>query len=89
MRGNAKSIQQGPYIDTNIFSSKVKEEISKLLDIDFIYEVEHTDWVSPIVLVSEENGELRVYVNLININVAMIRDHYPLSIMKHVVKRVA
>ena len=33
-----------------ILVQKIKEEIDKLLEAEFIYEIEHTDWVSPIVI---------------------------------------
>ena len=67
----------------------VKEEIDKLLDVGFIYEIEHTEWVSPIVIVPKKNGKLRVCVNLKKVNAATIRDHYPLPFTEHVLERVA
>ena len=42
----------------------VKEEIHKLLDAGFIYEIEHIEWVSPIVIIMKKNGKIRVCVDL-------------------------
>ncbi|RYA37908.1 reverse transcriptase family protein, partial [Enterobacter cloacae complex sp. GF14B] len=60
-----------------------------MMDAEFIYEIEHTDWVSPIVVVPKKNGKLRVCVNLKKVNAATIRDNYPLPITEHVLERVA
>ena len=40
------------------FANKIKEEINKLLEAKFIYEIEHTEWVSSIVVVPKKNGKL-------------------------------
>ena len=68
---------------------KIKEEINRLREARFIYEIEHTEWVSPLVVVPKKNGKLRVCINLKTVNVATIQDHYPLPIMDHVLERVA
>ncbi|MCO5554910.1 hypothetical protein L7F22_008448 [Adiantum nelumboides] len=62
--------------------------MDKLLEAEFIYEIEHTEWVSPIVVVPKKNGKLRVYVNLKQVNAVTIRDNYPLPITDHVLERV-
>ena len=58
-------------------------------EVGFIYEIEHTSWVSPLVVVPKKNGKLRVCINLKKVNAATIRDHYPLPITNHVIERVA
>ena len=60
-----------------------------MLEAEFIYEIEHTKWVSPIVIVPKKNKKLRVCINLKKVNAVTIRDHYPLPIMDHVLERVA
>ena len=59
------------------------------MEAEFIYEIKHTEWVSPIVIVPKKNGKLRICVNLKKVNAATIRDHYPLPITDHVLERVA
>ena len=59
------------------------------MEAEFIYEIEHTSWVSPIVVVPKKNGKLRLCVNLKKVNAATIRDNYPLPIAEHVLERVA
>ena len=60
-----------------------------MLEANFIYEIEYTDWVSFIVVVPKNNGELCVCVNLKKVNAATIRGNYPLPIIDHVIERVA
>ena len=43
-----------------VYAAKVKEEIDKLLKAGFIYPVQQTEWLSPVVIVPKKNGKLRV-----------------------------
>ncbi|MCO5570330.1 hypothetical protein L7F22_024049 [Adiantum nelumboides] len=89
LKSDAKPSRQRPYTYNETFARKIKEEIDKLKEPEFIYEIEHTDWVSPIVVVPKKNGKLRVCVNLKKVNAATIRDNYYLTIIDHVIERVA
>ena len=89
MKEDARPSKQRPYTYNDNFAKRIKEEIEKLKEAKFIYEIEPTDWVSPIVVVPKKNGKLRVCVNLKKVNAATIRDNYPLLIAKHVIERVA
>ena len=71
------------------YAAKNNEEIYKLREIGVIYEIEHTKWVSPLVLVPKKNCKLRLCVNLKRFNANTIRVHYPLPIIDHVIERVA
>ena len=74
---------------SNNFARKIREEIDKLLEVEFIYEIEHTKWVSPIMVVRKKNGKLCVCINLKQVNIATIRNNYPLPLTDHVLERVA
>ena len=58
MRDDAKPSRQCPYTYNDTFAKEMKEEIDKLLATKFIYEIEHTDSVSLIVVVPKKNGKL-------------------------------
>ena len=88
MKEDAKPRKQRPYTYNENFGRKIKEEIDKILDAEFIYEIEHKEWVSPIVVVPKKNGKLRVCVNLKQVNAATVHNNYPLSITDHVLERV-
>ncbi|MDM1593495.1 hypothetical protein [Escherichia coli] len=51
----ARPVRQRAYPMNSKYSQLVKEEIDKLLEVGFIYEIEHTEWVSPIVIVLKKN----------------------------------
>ena len=86
---DSKPTKQRPYTYNDTFAKKIKEEIDKLEEANFIYEIEHTNLVSPIVVVPKKNGKLRVCVNLKKVNATTTRDNYPLSIGECVLEIVA
>ncbi|MCO5613438.1 hypothetical protein L7F22_067714 [Adiantum nelumboides] len=88
LQSDAKPNRQRPYTYSEMFAKKIKEEIDKVKKVEFIYEIEHTDWVSPIVVVPKKNGKLRVCINLKKVNAATVRDNYRLPITDHVIERV-
>ena len=53
---DAKPTKQRPYTYNDTFTKKIKEEIDKLKEANFIYEIEHIDWVSLIVVVPKKMG---------------------------------
>ncbi|MCO5565182.1 hypothetical protein L7F22_018855 [Adiantum nelumboides] len=88
LKSDCKPSRQRPYTYNKTFAKKIKEEIDKLKEPEFIYEIEHIDWVSPIVVVPKKNKKLRVCVNLKKVNVATIQDNYFLLITDHVIEKV-
>jgi len=46
-----------------ILKDIVKEELHKLLDVDFIYPILDNEWVSSLVIVPKKNGKLRVFID--------------------------
>ena len=63
---------------------KIEEEINKLKEAKFIYEIKHTEWVSPLVVVPKKNGKLQVCVNFKKVNAIIVRDCYPMPMIDHV-----
>ena len=57
-KDDAKPSRQRPYTYHESFSNKIKEDIDKILEAKFIYEVEHTKGVSLIFIVTKTNGKL-------------------------------
>ena len=54
------------------------KEVKALLRAGFIYPVEDSEWVSPVVLVPKKNGKWRVCVDFKPLNASTKRDHFPL-----------
>ena len=67
----------------------VQDALQKLLDAHFIYEIEHSEWVSPIVCVPKKNGKTRVCVDYKKLNAYTVKDHIPLPFTKSILERVA
>jgi hypothetical protein len=40
----------------------VKDELHKLLNVNFIYPIYDSEWVSPLVIVTKKNGKWRVCI---------------------------
>ncbi|GMH02617.1 hypothetical protein Nepgr_004456 [Nepenthes gracilis] len=56
----------------------VKEEVKRLLDAEFVREVQYPDWLSNIVLIKKRNGNWRICVDFTNINKACPKDSFQL-----------
>jgi hypothetical protein len=71
------------------YVAKVKEKIDKHLEVGFIYHVDKTKWLSPIVIVPKMNGKLRVCVDYKKLNVVTKVDHFPLPFIELILEVVA
>jgi hypothetical protein len=58
LQPEAKPVRQMRYRMNPNYAAKVKEEIDKYLEAWFIYPVDKTEWLSPIVIVPKKNGKL-------------------------------
>jgi hypothetical protein len=60
---------------------RIKDEIHRLLEADFIRPCRYVEWVSNIVPVEKkESGKLRVCIDFHNLNRATPKDEYPMPI---------
>lgn len=71
------------------YATKVKEEIDKLLQVGFIYLVQKTEWLSPVVIVPKKNGKLRLCVDFWILNSVTKMDPFPLPFTDRVLEEVA
>ena len=60
--------------------AKVDEKLDELLAKDIIEEVSHnpTEWVSPLVVVPETDGDVRICVDMRRANSAIERERHPI-----------
>jgi hypothetical protein len=82
-------VQQRRYRLNPNYGAKVKEEIDKLLRVDFIKPVRRATWLSPIMVVPKKNGKLRVCGDYRKLNAATITDAFPLPFTDGVLDTVA
>jgi hypothetical protein len=55
---NARPINQRKYKMNPNYALKLKEDLNRLLDVEFIYPIETTQWLSPLVIIPKKNGKL-------------------------------
>jgi len=67
----------------------VKEELQKLLKVNFIYPISDSQWVSPLVIVPKKNGKWRVCIDYRELNKATLKDHFPLPFIDQVLDTLA
>ena len=76
---DAKSVAQRRYRMNLNYEVKIKAEIDKLLQVNFIRPVKQGMWLSLIVEVPNKNGKIRVCVDYRKLNVTTVTDAFPLS----------
>ena len=64
-------------------------EVKKLTKAHFIYPVEDSEWVSPVVVTPKKNGKWRICVDYKPLNTATKRDHFPLPFQDEILNKVA
>ena len=67
----------------------VKEELQKLLNVNFIYPISDSRWVSPLAIVPKKNGKWRVCIDYRELNKATLKDHFPLLFIDQVLDTLA
>ena len=63
--------------------------LQKLLNINFIYPISDSKWVSPLVVVPKKNGKWRIYVDYWELNKATLKDYFPLPFIDQVLDTLA
>ena len=90
----AVPVRQRQYRLNPKYSMMVKEELDKLLEAGFIYPVNNSEWVSPIVIVPKKTGadgkvKIRVCQDFRKLNASTKKDHFPLPFIDLVLDHVA
>jgi hypothetical protein len=60
---NVQPIKQKQYRMNPNYPLKVREDLDKLLDVEFIYTIKTTHWLSPLVIMLKKNGKLCIIKN--------------------------
>ena len=66
----------------------IEKEVKKLLDAKIIVPLRYSSWVANIVPVRKTNGEIRLCVDFINLNISSLKDNYPLPKIEQVLQEV-
>ena len=87
-------VRQRQYRLNPKYSLMVKEEIDRLLEAGFIYPVNNSEWVSPIMVVPKKVGadgkvKIRVCQDFRKLNAATKKDYFPLPFTDIILDKVA
>ena len=66
----------------------VEKEIKKLFKAKIIVALRFSRWVANLVPIRNKNGEIRICIDFKNLNRVLLKDHYPLPKMDHILQRV-
>ncbi len=71
------------------YAAIVKHDIDKLFFAGFIKPIEKATWLSPIVVMLNKYGKLKICVHFRKLNVATKTDPYPLAYIDEVINIIA
>ena len=70
------------------YKEKVKIELNRMLEASIIEPVEESEWISPMVVQDKKTGEIRICVDLRNLNDACVHDPFPMPFTDEVLDNV-
>ncbi len=82
-------IHQARYQLNPNYVAIVKQNIDKLLVASFIKPIEEATWLSPIMVVTKNNGKLKIYVDFKKFNATTKKNPYPLPFTDKVINTIA
>ena len=66
----------------------IEKEIKCMYEARIIAPIRFSEWSSNLVPTRKKTGEIRLWVDLRNLNEVSLKDHYPLPKMDHILQRV-
>jgi hypothetical protein len=82
---DARLVQQMPRKQSIEWQNFIREEIKKLLDASFIWEVHHPRWLANPVVIPKANMKLWMCIDYISLNKACPKDPFPLPRIDQIV----
>lgn len=65
-----------------------EKEVKKIFEASIISPIIFSEWVSNLAPTRKKSGEIRLCVDLRNLNQVSLKDHYPLPKMDHILQTV-
>eukprot|EP00253_Pinus_taeda_P015200 PITA_15200 len=88
LKPNQKSFKQKLRRINPMLLSLIEKEIKRMFEAGTIAPIRFSEWVSNLVPTIKKIGEIRLCVDLRNLNQVSLKDHYPLPKMDHILQRV-
>jgi hypothetical protein len=77
IKPDAKRLNRRPYHLNPKYKEKEGENLDRMLEAWIIVPMEELDWISPMVVQPNNIGDIRIYVDLRNLNVAYVHNPLP------------
>jgi hypothetical protein len=82
---DARPVQRRPWKQSVERQNFIYEEVKKLLNAGFVWEVHHPRWLANPVVVPKANGMLQMCIDYTSLNKACLKDPFPLPRIDHIV----
>eukprot|EP00253_Pinus_taeda_P018155 PITA_18155 len=89
IENNARPVRQPQRRLNPHLKEVVKAKLQKILDVNFIYPISDSKWVSLLVVVPKNNGKWRICVDYTELNKATQKAHFPLPFINQVLDTLA
>ena len=66
----------------------IEKEVKRMFEAGIIAPIRFSEWVSNLMPTRKKTSEIRLCVDLRNLNQVSLKDHYPLPKMDHILQRV-
>jgi hypothetical protein len=89
IKEEAKPIRKKQRPINPALEATIRKEVEKLINAHIIFLVKYSEWVSNLVHVWKNNGDIRLCVDFCALNRARIKDNFPLPNMEMILQQVA
>jgi hypothetical protein len=83
-----RPIRKRPYRPNPVYKQKVKAKIDRMLEVGIIKPVEKSKWISPMVVLENKQGGIRICMDISKLNYALLHDHFPTPFTNEVLENV-
>jgi hypothetical protein len=70
------------------YAQRVKEDLNKLLDAQFIFPIENTQWLSLLIIVPKKNNKICICVDYQKLNSQTKKDPFPLPFLDSILDTI-
>jgi hypothetical protein len=88
LKPNVRLVKQIPYRLNPKYKEKVKIELDRMLEARIIEPVEELEWISPMVVQDKKIGEIKICLDLKNMNDVCLHDPFPTLFIDEVLDNV-
>jgi hypothetical protein len=89
IKEEAKPVKQKQRPINPAFEATIRKEVENLINVDIIFPVKYSKWVSNLVPIQKKNGDIRLCVDLCALIRASVKDNFPLPNMEMILQQVA